>query len=77
MNGGQQVIPVVETHPVLFSKGNKVALKHNCKQYLELFFLAILRKDLLRSNDGIHERRMHLNWLELSEEDPLVYIVGD
>ena len=39
--------------------------------------MAILRDDLHRSNDDILERTMHLNWLEPSEEDPLVYIVGD
>ena len=54
-----------------------VALKHNWKRYLEPFFLAILREDLHRSNDGILERTMHLNWLEPSEEDPLIYTVGN
>ena len=77
LNDGQHATPAVETRPVLFSKGDVVALKHNWKQYLEPFFLAILRDDLHRSNDGFLERTMHLNWLEPSEEDPLVYIVGD
>ena len=60
LNNGQPVTPTAETRPVLFSKGDVVALKHNWKQYLEPFFLAILRKDLHRSNDGILERTMHL-----------------
>ncbi|PFX21531.1 hypothetical protein AWC38_SpisGene13985 [Stylophora pistillata] len=41
------------------------------------FFQAILREDLHRSNDGVFERTMHINWLEPSEEDPLVYTVGN
>ena len=54
-----------------------VAVKHNWKRYLDPFFLALLREDLHRSNDGILERTMQINWLEPSEEDPLIYIVGD
>ena len=77
LNDGQQATPAIETRPVLFPEGDVVALKHNWKQYLEPFFLAILCDDLHRSNDGILKRTMHLNWLESSEEDPLVYIVGD
>ena len=69
--------PSVETRPVLFSKGDVVVLRHNLKRYLEPFFLAVLCEDLHRSNDGILERTMHLNWLEPSEEDPLVYTVGN
>ena len=69
--------PPVETRPVLFSKGDEVALRHNWKRYLEPFFLAILCEDLHRNNDGILERTMHLNWLEQSEEDLLVYTVGN
>ena len=53
------------------------ALKHNWKRYLEFFFLAILWKDLHRSNDVIFKRTMRINWLERSEEDPLVYTVGN
>lgn len=44
---------------------------------MDPFFLAILREDLHCSNDGIFERIMHSNWLERSEEDPLVYAVGN
>lgn len=77
LDEGQPERPPVETRPVLFSKGDVVALKHNWKRYLEPFFLAILREDLHRSNDGILERTMHLNWLEPSEEDPLIYTVGN
>ena len=50
----------IETRPVRFAEGDVVALKHNWKRYLELFFLAILR----------------ISWLEPSEEDPLVYTVA-
>jgi len=77
LDEGQPDTPPVETHPVLISKGDVVALRHNWKRYLEPFFLAILREDLHRSNDGILERTMHLNWLEPSEEDPLVNTVGN
>lgn len=77
LDEGQPERPPVETRPVLFSKGDVVALKHNWKRYLEPFFLAILPEDLHRSNDGILERTMHLNWLEPSEEDPLIYTVGN
>ena len=77
LDEGQPERPPVETRPVLFSKGDVVALKHNWKRYFEPFFLAILPEDLHRSNDGILERTMHLNWLEPSEEDPLIYTVGN
>ena len=42
---------------------------------LGTFFLAIPREDFRRSNDGIFERTMRINWLEPSEEDPLLYIL--
>ena len=67
----------VEVCPVLFSKGDVVAVKHYWKRYFEPLFPAILREELHRGNDGILERTMHLNWLESSEEDLLVYIVGN
>ena len=46
---------------------------------MEPFFLAILREDLHRSNDGIFEfeSAMRIDWLEASEEEPLVYTVGN
>ena len=72
-----ETTPTIDTRLVLFSKGDVVAVKHNWKRYLEPFFLALLREDLHRSNDGILERTMQINWLEPSEEDPLIYIVGD
>ena len=65
----------IETRPVRFVEGDVVDLKHNWKRSLESFFQAILREDLHRSNDGIFERTMRINWLEPSEEDPLVYTV--
>ena len=77
LDEGQPDIPPVETCPVLFSKGDVVALRHNRKRYLELFFLAILCEDLHRSNNGILEPTMHLNWLKPSEEDLLVYTLGN
>ena len=40
---------------------------------MEPFFLATLREDLYHSNDGI----MRISWLQPSEEDPLVYTVGN
>ena len=46
-------------------------------RYLEPFLLAILCEYLHHGNDGFLERTMHPNWLEPSEEDPLVYIVGN
>ena len=73
-----EAIPTrLATRLVLFSKGDVVAVKHNWKRYLEPFFLALLHEDLHRSNDGILECTMQINWLEPSEEDPLIYIVGD
>ena len=54
-----------------------VALKHKWKPYLEPFSPAILREDLHHSNDGILESTMHQNRLEPSEEDLLVYTVGN
>ena len=77
LDEGQPDTPPVETRPVLFSKGDVVALRHNWKRYLEPFFLAILCEDLHLSNDGNLEHTMHLNWLEPSEEDLLVYTVGN
>jgi len=38
---GQPDTPPVKTRPVLFSKGDVVALRHNWKRYLEPLFLAI------------------------------------
>ena len=72
-HAGQPETAQIETRPVRFAEGDVVALKHNCKRYLELFFLAILREDLHRSSDGIFERNMRISWLEPSEKDPLVY----
>ena len=73
LDAGQPERAQIKTRSVRFAKGDAVALKHNWKLYLEPFFLAILREDLHRSNDGIFERTMHINWLEPSDEDPLVY----
>ena len=56
-----------------FSKGEVVALKHNYRTYLESFFLAILCEDLHSRNDCFLEEKRKINWLEQSEEDPLVY----
>ena len=67
----------IELRAVRFAEGDVVALKHNRKRYLEPFILAILRENLHRSNDGIFECTMRFNWLEPSEEDPLVYTVGN
>ena len=72
-----ETTPTMDTRLVLFSKGDVIAVKHNWKCYLEHFFLALLCEDLPRSNDGILERTMQINSLEPSEEDPLIYIVGD
>ena len=74
---GQPETAQIETRPVRFAVGDVVALKHNWKHYLEPFFLAILREDLHSSDDGVFERTMRINWLEPSEEDPLVYTVGN
>ena len=76
-DAGQLETAQIETRPVRFAEGHVVALKHNWKRYLKSFFLAIHREDLNRSNDGIFERTMRINWLEPSEEDPLVYTVGN
>ena len=73
-HAGEPETAQIETRPVRFAEGDVVALKHNWKCYLEPFFLDSL-EDLHRSNDGIFERTMHINWLEQSEEDPLVYTV--
>ena len=62
---------------VLQIEGDVVASKHIWKRYLEPFFLASLREDLHRSNDGIFERTTGINWLEPSEEDALVYTAGN
>ena len=67
----------IETRPVRFAEGDIVALKHNWKRYLQPFFLAILREDHHCSNDGSFERTMRITRLEPSEEDPLVYTVGN
>ena len=75
-HAGEPETAQIETRPVRFAEGDVVALKHNWKCYLEPFFLDSL-EDLHRSNDGIFERTMHINWLEQSEEDPLVYTIGN
>ena len=66
----------VEKNRVVFSKGEVVALKHNYRTYLEPFFLAILCEDLHSRNDCFLEEKLKINWLEQSEEDPLVYNKG-
>ena len=66
----------VEKNRVVFSKGEVVALKHNYRTYLEPFFLAILCEDLHSRNDCFLEENLKINWLEQSEEDPLVYNKG-
>ena len=66
----------VEKNRVIFSKGEVVALKHNYRTYLEPFFLAILCEDLHSRNDCFLEEKLKINWLEQSEEDPLVYNKG-
>ena len=40
------------------------------------FFLAILCEDLHSRNDCFLEEKLKINWLEQSEEDPLVYNKG-
>ena len=66
----------VEKNRVVFSKGEVVALKHNYRKYLEPFFLAILCEDIHSRNDCFPEEKLKINWLEQSEEDPLVYNKG-
>ena len=51
--------------------------KHNYRTYLEPFFLAILCEDLHSRNDCFSEEKPKINWLEQSEEDPLVYNEGN
>ena len=62
---------------VKFSSGDVVALKHNYKRYLEPFFLAILIDDLHSDEHGFIQKTVNMKWLEQSEEDPLVYTVGN
>ena len=77
LDEGQLETAQIETRPVHFAEGDVVALKHNWKRYLESFFLAIHQEDLHCNNFGIFERTMRINWLEPSQEDPLVYTVGN
>ena len=61
---------------IVLQTGDVAALKHNWKRYLEFSVFPsyyILWEDLHRSNDVIFKRTMRINWLERSEEDPLVY----
>ena len=51
--------------------------KHNYRTYLEPFCLAILCEDLHSRNDCFSEEKLKINWLEQSEEDPLVYNEGN
>ena len=76
LNAGQLEIAQIENRPVCFTEGDVVALKHNWKRYLGSFFPRILWEDF-RSIDGIFELTMRINWLEPSEEDRLVYSVGN
>lgn len=76
-DAGQLETAPIETRPVRFAEGDIVVLKHNWKCCIGSPFLAILREDLHHSNDGIFERTMRINWLEPSEEDPLVYTVDN
>ena len=70
LDAGQLETAQVETRPVRFAEGDVVALKHNCMETLfRALFLAILREDHHRSNDGRFECNMRINWLEQSEED--------
>ena len=42
-----------------------------------LFFLAIVYEDLHSRNDCFSKEKLKINWLEQSEEDPLVYNEGN
>lgn len=67
----------VQPHLVVYSKGDVVALKHDCKRYLEPFFLAVLCEDVHCDGGEFVEKTLSLKWLEQTEEDHLIYEVGN
>ena len=67
----------VRSFTVAYFKGDVVALKHNYKRYLEPFFLAVLLEDIHMDRNRFAEENLIMQWLEQSEEDPLVYEFGN
>ena len=54
-----------------------VALKHDCKRYLESFFLVVLCEDLHIDSDQLIEKKLNIQWLEQPEEDFIAYESGN
>ena len=63
----------MENYRVVFSKGEVVILSITTGRISSLFFLAIVCEDLHSRNNCFSEEKLKINWLEQSEEDPLVY----
>ena len=63
----------VENYRVVFSKGEVVILSITTGRISSPFFLAIVCDDLHSRNNCFSEEKLKINWLEQSEEDPLVY----
>ena len=50
-----------EEYEIIYSKGDVVALKHNCQRYIIPFFLAVLLKDLNHNDDTFQKDHMGLS----------------
>ena len=62
---------------VVFQKEKLSLLSITTGRIWSLFFLAIVGEDLHSRNDCFSEEKLKINWLEQSEEDPLVYNEGN
>ena len=58
--GKTTVQDAAEEYEIIYSKGDAVALKHNYKEYIIPFFLAVLLKDLHHDGNTFLEAHMGL-----------------
>ena len=66
-----------KTTELFFQKEKLSLLSITTGRIWSLFFLAIVCEDLHSRNDCFSEEKLKINWLEQSEEDPLVYNEGN
>ena len=67
----------VRSYSVAYYKGDVVVLKHNYKHYVEPFFLAVLFEGFHKDGVQFVEENLTMKWLDQSEEDPLLYEIGN
>ena len=66
-----------KTTELFFQKEKLSLLSITTGRIWSLFFLAIVGEDIHSRNDCFSEEKLKINWLEQSEEDPLIYNEGN